>query len=103
MCIATAAALNKHFQNEPIKICVTPGLAKSELLSEVVMYLVRVRQYKHVSHLPPHRTESIFSIHRLHIYWSMTTIGQSVQIEYMKSTHGHMLNSIPVAHSGPFR
>ena len=42
MCIATAAALNKQFQNEPTAICVTPGLAKSELLSEVVMYLVRV-------------------------------------------------------------
>ena len=42
MCIATAAALNIHFQNEPMKVCVTPGLAKSELLSEVVMYLVRV-------------------------------------------------------------
>ena len=42
MCIATAAALNKQFQNEPMKMCVTSGLAKSELLSEVVMYLVRV-------------------------------------------------------------
>ena len=25
-----------------MKICVTPGLARSELLSEIVMYLVRV-------------------------------------------------------------
>ena len=37
-CIATAAAINKQVQNEPMKICVTPGLAKSELLSEVEMY-----------------------------------------------------------------
>ena len=42
MCIATAAVLNKQVQNEPMKICVTLGLAKSELLSEVVLYLVRV-------------------------------------------------------------
>ena len=46
MCIATAAALNKQFQNEPMKFCVTPGLAKSEVLSEVVMYLVRVTQHE---------------------------------------------------------
>ena len=42
VCIATAAALNKQVQNEPMKICVTQGEAKSELLSEVIMYLVRV-------------------------------------------------------------
>ena len=42
MRIATAAALNKQFHNEPMKICVTPGLAKSELLSDVGIYLVRV-------------------------------------------------------------
>ena len=30
-----------------MNVCVTPGLAKSELLSEVVMYLVRVTVVMH--------------------------------------------------------
>ena len=39
---SNSSALNKEVQNEPMQICVTPGLAESELLLEVVMYLVRV-------------------------------------------------------------
>ena len=31
------SVMNKQVLNEPMKICVTPGLAKSELLSEVVI------------------------------------------------------------------
>ena len=40
---------------------------------------------------------------------SVATLGHSILIEYIKSTQGHMLRSIPVvhsgnsAHSGPFR
>ena len=40
---------------------------------------------------------------------SLATLSHSVLIEYIKSTQGHMLRSIPVvhsgnlAHSGPFR
>ena len=51
VCVATADDLNKQFQNEPIKICVTPALAKSELLSEVVMYLVIVTTLELRRHL----------------------------------------------------
>ena len=39
---SNSSSLNKQVQIEPMKICVTQGLAKSEILSEVVVYLVRV-------------------------------------------------------------